>query len=392
MPTKPRAAYGSGTKPYRRADGMWIARIEGGYTPQGTRRRIVVSAKTEAECKRRLKERQREIAKNGIPQAGTARTTVKMWAEEWYPIHATKVRPNVAADDVGAIKKWIIPTLGHRRLSELTPADLRKVRDTIVGAGRSTTTAGTYLRVFRKMLRDALVDGHPVQPRLLEVDLPAKAAHDRTAIPLEQAVAVLAAAAQRDDSPRWVIGILLGLRSGEARGLTWDRVDLDAGTIDVSWQLQRLRKNHTTPDGWEANHLTNTSWLTRPKTAAGERTIPLATGTLAAMRAAHALWTPNPWRLVWASRDGKPVHKEEDLAMFHAIQKAAGVAHPSGRPWHGHEMRHTAISMLIERGVDRSVVKEIVGQSRLVESYVHVNDEQSRLAIEGSSRVLGLEG
>jgi integrase len=385
---KQRAAYGSGAKPYKRGDGMWVARIEGGWTPQGTRKRIVVSAKTEAECKRRLKERQREIAKNGVPQAGTGRTTVKAWAEQWYPIHATKVRPNVYADDVGAIRNWIIPTIGHKKLADLTPGDLRKVREAIVGAGRSSTTAATYLRVFRKMLRDALVDGHQIQPRIFKVDLPKNAANDRDAIPLDQALAVLAAAGRRDDAARWVIGIMLGLRSGEARGLTWDRVDLDAGTIDVSWQLQRLRKNHTTPDGWEAHHLVNTSWLTRPKTSAGQRTIPLAAGTLASMRAARELWTPNPWSLVWVGANGKPVHKEDDLEMFHAIQREAGAAHPSGRPWHGHEMRHTAISMLIARGEDRSVVKQIVGQSKLVESYIHVDEKQARAAIEGLSKVL----
>ena len=82
---KPRAAYGSGAKPYRRpSDGMWIARIEGGYTATGTRKRIVVSAKTEAECKRRLKERQREIL-GGREHGLNVRETVKSWTETWLP-------------------------------------------------------------------------------------------------------------------------------------------------------------------------------------------------------------------------------------------------------------------------------------------------------------------
>jgi site-specific recombinase XerD len=390
MPPKRRAAYGTGTKPALRADGMWVARIEAGYTATGTRKRIVVSAKTEAECRRRLKERQRELA-TGRNRGIDARKTVQAWSKEWLPIHAKKVRPTTYTTDAGTIRKWIVPTIGHRRLDELSPADLRALRDAITGAGRSTTTAAHAHRVLRKMLRDALVEGYAVQQRIFEVEAPQKAASDRTAMPLEHALKILAVTDRRDDRARWTAGLLMGIRSGEVRGLTWDAIDLNEGLMDISWQVQHLTEGHETPDGWEARHLTGRAWLTRPKTSAGTRIVPMVESLHAQLVKARAEWTPNPWGLIWVNERRLPIPKEEHLATFHAIQSEAKVKHPSGRPWHAHEMRHFAISYLLARGVDRAIIERIVGQSKLVESYVHISHEQLREAIEQSAVGLMLE-
>lgn len=390
MPPKPRAPYGTGTKPARRKDGMWVARIEAGWTANGTRHRITISAKTETECRRRLKERQRQIAKDGLPTAGTStRATVKAWAEAWLPVHATKVRPTTYTTDAGTIRKWIVPTLGHRRLTDLTPADLRALRQAITSAGRSTTTAAHAHRVLRKMLRDAIVEGHAVPPRVLEVEAPAKAANDRTAIPLEHALRILAVTDRRPDAARWTAGMLQGMRQGEALGLTWDAIDLDHSLMTISWQLQRLPHDYSPPDGWRARHLTGPYWLTPPKTAAGSRVVPIVRSLRAALLVARDAWEPNPWGLIWTTADGAPIPDDDDRDTFREIQHEAGVAHPSGRAWHGHEMRHFAISFLLADGVERSVVQRIVGQSKLVESYVHVNVEQMRAALEGLSGRFG---
>ncbi|WP_320068202.1 hypothetical protein [Micromonospora sp. RTGN7] len=45
-----------------------------------------------------------------------------------------------------------------------------------------------------------------------------------------------------------MVGLTIGPRQGEALGLTWKCVDLDAGTIARDWQLQRLRWRHACAD------------------------------------------------------------------------------------------------------------------------------------------------
>jgi len=397
---KPRAAYGSGTKPAQRADGLWVARIEGGYTAGGKRKRIPVSAKTEAECKRRLKERQREILA-GREHGLNVRETVKSWSLTWLPQHAKKVRPTTYTTDRGAVNKWIVPTLGHRRLSDLTPGDLRKLEATIRGAGRSSTTALHAHKTLLTMLKAAIVEGHHVPERVLLTPKPGKATNDRTALPIDEAWRIIGLAGEGGDGSRWAAALLQGMRQSEVLGLTWDRVHL-ADTlaecyIDVSWQLQELpylnrdAGTFRTPDGFQARHLTGAQHLTRPKTAKGQRVIPITRWMRAVLIAAREQWTPNAHGLVWADANGRPIRPEDDRKRWHALQDAANVRHPSGRRYHVHEARHTTATLLLAAGVDRSVIEAILGQVVLVEAYLHVGRGQMLEALEKITGPLELE-
>jgi integrase len=40
----------------------------------------------------------------------------------------------------------------------------------------------------------------------------------------------------------YVLVLVLGLRKGEVLGLTWPAVDLEAGTLLIDHQLQRIRR------------------------------------------------------------------------------------------------------------------------------------------------------
>jgi integrase len=378
-------------KPYLRADGVTVYRVDTGrITSDGTRVRLTVSSRDPATAKRKYRDLLRRLNAGDIPTPGSQRMTVKRWADEWMPMHAAKVRPHTYDTDAGAMRKWIIPTIGHRKLADLTPADLRNLTTAITGAGRSTTTALHAHRVLRTMLKAAHLEGHEVPDRVVKVPLPGKAANDRDAMPLEHLVRVLAIAGQRDDAARWMLALLYGVRQGEALGLEWSRVE--AGSVDLSWQLQHLTKSHTVPDGWEARHITGSAWWTRPKTRAGIRILPLVPFMAALLEGARATWEPNPWGLLWVE-DGKPIRSEHDRARWHDMQREAGVAHPSGRPWHVHECRHSAATMLKQQGASDQLVASILGQKALVQSYIHAGDrDEMTRVLGGVADMLGLTG
>lgn len=379
---------GTGGLTYRESDGMWIGRVEFGYTPQGTRDRRTVSSKRKAEAQRKLRDLVLERNRGGTGR--NPRITVKAWADKWLPDHLATVSPNTQPTDRGAVNKWIIPVLGHRRIAELTPADVRALRNAIVGAGRSSTTAATYQRIFLKMLKDADAEGIEVPGRVLRAKTAKNAVNDRLDIPVDQALRVLKVVGQRADSSRWLFSMLYGVRQGEALGLTWDAVDFDAAVVVIEWQLQPLTKDHVQPDGYRAKHLTGRMWLTETKTEQGERGLPLVPLMAASLAAHRETWQPNPWGLVW-TLDGKPISDDRDRAAWKTIQSEAGVAHPTGRPWHLHECRHTVITLLKRAGVDDAVIERIVGQSKLVKKYLHLVGEDSRTAMEGLSETLRIE-
>lgn len=394
----PRRQYGSGSV-FQRTDGRWVGRVEAGYTRAGGRRRIVVLGKTKAEATLRLKEKRRQIAAEGLPEAGTGRATVKSWADVWLPRHATAVRPNTYTADRGAVTKWVIPAIGHKRLDALTPGDVRSVRTAVIKAGRSSTTARQVHWTLMGMLKAAVLDGHQVPPRALVVEAPVKAVNDRTAIPLDQALAILTAALARPDKARWVASLLQGMRQGEVLGLTWECVDLDAGTLDVSWQLQALpyvdRRTKPlgfrVPDGYEHRHLIGGWHLTRPKTASGRRLIPLVPWMTAALTEWAVQAPANPWGLVWSAA-GRPVDPRADREQWAAIQEEVGVQHPAGRPYIGHEARHATATWLLEAGVDPKTVETLLGHSSILTSrgYQHVSTALARQAMEAVAIRLGL--
>lgn len=388
MSPRPR---GSQHKPYQRPDGVWVYRVDTGrITPRGTRERLTVSSKDKREATRKYRELMRRLARDDIPTPGTQGITVARWAEQWLPMHATQVRPKTYDTDRSLIRKWIVPTVGHRRLADLSPADLRAIRKAITDAGRSTTTAGTAHRVFVKMLHDARKERHTVPDYVFEADAPEKAANDRGEIPIDQALRILDVVSRRDDSARWVAALLYGVRQGEALGLEWSRVDFDRARIDLSWQLQYLPKKHSTPDGWEARHIDGRAWWTRPKSRAGQRVLPLVPFMRDVLLAAKSTWTPNPYDLVWTT-NGKPIVDKDDRATWQAIQAEAGVSHPSGRPWHVHECRHSAATILLRLGTPEHVVAAILGQAVLVRTYAHHDLSDMMRALEGASQQLRLD-
>ena len=382
MAERKRRQYATGSVYKRASDGKWVGTIEAGWTERGTRRRITVTGKSEPEVKAKLKERQRQIAREGVPQA-SHRTTVKAWAEEWLGMRQRTVRPKPWATDASAVRKWIVPTIGHKRLDALSPADIRAVANAQRAAGKSTTTAKRTHTTLTGMLRAAILEGHNVPERVLLVAAPEIAVNDRDAMTVPEALAILREASFLPHGSRWAMAFLHGMRQGECLGLTREAVDLERGLVTVEWQLQPLpyldRRNKAlgfrVPDGYEVRHLTGAYHLTRPKSKKGFRLIPL----VPAMREALADWLAiapaNPWGLVWPTENGQPSNAKQDLEEWYALQGTAGVGHPAGRYYYVHEARHATATRLKEEGVDDHTITALLGHSSILTSrgYMHTS-------------------
>lgn len=393
-------------RPDHRCTGRWVGKLDAGTTERGTRRRLKVVGQTEKIARDKLDTLARKVAREGAPPPRAGRSTVKSWAAAWLPLYRQRTRPRSYASDASLVTKWLIPTIGGTPLDALTPNDVRKVHDAVRTAGRSSTTASNAHDVLMRMLKAARLEGHQIPERVFDTPKPADAVSDRQGLEIDHALAALQVALERDDASRWVAALLQGMRQGECLGLTWDAIDLDAGLIDISWQLQRLpyldraADTFLIPDGYEAKRLTGGFHLVRPKSDAGRRLIPIVPWMSASLRLWRQSAPENPWGLVWPSvrptRGGKvealPQTVQRDLAAWHDIQEQAGVTHPAGRPYKLHESRHTTATLLLEAGVPEPVIVAIMGHSSIASTrrYQHTSTAMQLDALQGMATRLGL--
>lgn len=403
-----RRQYGSGSIYQRQSDGRVLGVIQAGWNDRGGRRTITVSAapkdgtqaalrEAEATVKRKLRDKLKDIDTHGLPGAGgDDRATVKAWAEQWLTMKATSLRPKSYETTSGSVRNWIVPTIGHKALRGLTPGDVRAVTTAILKAGRKPSTAQRAHNDLTLMLKDATLEGHQVPQRVLLVKPPPRNSNDRAAMTAEEAARVLAVAATLPHASRWLAALLQGMRTGETLGLELDRDLGDA--LDISWQLQALpykdpdnkRAGFRVPIGYEARRIVDSFHLVRPKTKAGRRVIPVVPWMRQALDTWYAVMPPSPHGLVWPTLAGRPANTRHDRTEWEALQGSAGVGHPAGRFYVPHEARHTTATLLVELGVDRSVIERIVGQSKLVESYVHPQQAAMHDALERVSARLQL--
>lgn len=381
---------GSGALYQRTSDGRWFGSVTLPDDPvTGKRRRKVVSAKTQAGASAKLRKVRAELDKAGdLP---TSSPTLARWLTTWLDrVAAPRLKPRTLHTYRGYVDRYVVPTIGKYRLDRLTTDHVRQMHDGITGRGLSSTTALQAHRILVVALRDAEREGRVTRNVATLVDAPSKAVATRGALTAEDARTLLLSVAQDPQAAvRWGLALMAGLRQGEALGLTRDAIDLDTGILTVKWQLQRLPWRHgcadapcgrkragdcpqrhvPIPAGQEAPQVDGGLRLTRPKSRAGWREVPLAP-PLHEMLVRYLAYRPTGMGgLILYRGGGRPLDPSDDSAAWHAALKAAGLP-----PVPLHSARHTTATLLYELEVPERTRVAILGHSSatVTAGYTHV--------------------
>jgi integrase len=396
---------------YQRKDGLWVGEIDLGWR-DGKRRRKVVYDRTQRAAIKKLNDVKARIAKHGdIPTAGMR---VDKWLETWLTEICPakeKMRPNSLRNYRTNVNNYLIPTIGKERLDRLSPAHVRRVRTYIMDElGLSSTSAMHAHAVLSTALNDAKREGLVSVNVTDLVDPPKRAASDRRALSMPEVVALLEHVQNDRLGSRWLAALLLGARQGELLGLEWDRVDLQNGTADLSWQLQRIPYKHgctgcgrrgadrcpqrvlNTTAGFEYRQLVGNQCLTRPKTEGSTRLVPLPAPLVTALETRHRLYLGEKATygadhgLVWPRTDGRPMDAEADSAAWRTHLAAVGL--PAVKQ---HAARHTAATLLLSIGVPQEIIMSILGHSDAVTTrgYQHIDLTMQRQALGQLASALG---
>lgn len=339
---------------YQNAEGLWTAVIELPMI-EGKRRRKVIRSKDKNTVIRKLTEMKSQLQERGdLP---TESQTVAQWAKYWLENIAVKeVRPNTMSNYRTQFEKHINPVIGNVRLDKLTPAHIRRVTDKLE-ENLSSTYALNAHRVMSTSFTTAEREGRISRNPAKLTKAPRKARAQLEVLTTAEAASLIRQFGETPEAFLWAAFILTGARRGELLGLEWDRV---TDEIELSWQLQRFPVGElNVPNDYEYRHLTGGLYLTRPKSSAGWRVIPLVDPLKSILERWREIAPANPYGLVFATKNGTPLGPDNISRDWAKVLKDSGIA----KNVRLHDLRHTTVDLLYEAGVPESIIMEIVGHS-----------------------------
>lgn len=386
---------------YQRADGMWVGQVELEPNPDGTRNKSKpVYSKDKTKVIEKMAALKNDI-ENGHGQM-SKQLTLGAWLDDWLEnIARNTLGPDSYVTNRASVNNQIKPFVGKKILAEFSPADVRYMHRKILEKWATQTCANAHNTLSKAL--DAAMKERPPKVKFNAcklVDKPTVVNETRGALTAEQARKLLVTSYQWGDPllTRWLFALLTGARQGECLGLTWDRIDFEKGSIDLQWQLQRLKlKPGADPEdpnrfdvrqGIEHVPLVGGYVLRRTKTKKA-RIVPLPEPLALILLAYREVALPNPYGLVWASEQSQPIRGvDDDAAWYDALARAELPRMVL------HAARHTATTLLAELGVDEHTRMQITGHSTEAahRGYTHVSIEAASKGMDKLAALLSIDG
>lgn len=410
--TDKRRLRGTGGLYQRASDGMWVGAVTLPSIAGNRRRKVVVRAKKEDAIKE-LRKLRLELDKRG--DLGGASPTLESWCEDWMKRYGRKRKPTNWERDQSTIDRYIVPALGKVKLDKITVSHVHRMHAYVTdpkpeGLGLSPTTSNLAHRLLSTILEAAFSEERVARNVAKVATAPAVAITKKTHLDNQQVLTLLAAldpgGPVSTDLAMMALSYMTGMRPAERVGLTRDMVDLDKGVITVAWQLQRIAFEHgcspaapcgrrkggycpkrreIVPSTVEAHRVEGGLWLTRPKTKAGWREIPMlgilheTLGNYLEHREPGMnglIFTRSQGGKGKGAVSGRPIDPAAYTERWHELMRATGM--PDVPP---HSARHSCNSILNELGVPADVRIQILGQAGEkvnTQVYTHTSDSRVR--------------
>lgn len=340
----------------------WIAEVTVGYGPTGKRivRRGLGRTKTEARLKLREALRDQE---DGLTVAA-ANYTVADAVTDW-------LMAGLAGRSHSTIVKWehltrthVVPSLGRRRLRDLTAADVDRWL-----AEKATTLSTSTLQSLHNGLNRAVKQAMArdrVKRNVVELcSVPCgQGGRPPGSLTLEQALALLQAAVNTPMDAYITMSVLTGARTEELRPLTWAHVDLKGNPAASPPRPPSVEVWRSVRRGGDT------------KTRASRRTLALPAACVAALDKHRGSqqeifervglgWSNDVF--VFATAAGTEPDAANVRRGFRAVVEKAGLDRAA---WTPRELRHSFVSLLSDGGMPIEQIAELLGHrgSRVTEA------------------------
>jgi integrase len=365
-------------------------RIELG-SMDGVRYRKDVYGKTKAEVRARMKALLKDQARGVDLKKG--RLTVAQFLRKWIerkPLSRRKGRPlsdRTWEAYVQITTDFLIPRLGHIRLSQLTAGDVEDMRDELLAEGRASSYVKKVMDVLSKALSRAERDGAVARNVVRLAQKPDATAPKKTRPTDADVRRRLSSVVGNPDEVLIHLLVKTGLRKGEGLAARLQDVNFEAGTLAITGTVERAPNPKRDQDGEPRTIL----WR-KPatKTDAGIRVVALAPSLLPMLRrrlqeqelervACEKLggtWS-NPEGLIFTNPTGGPIDPRTFFDRYKRLTARAGW--PAS--YTVHDLRHANITaMITSNAVDPKTAQEMAGHAdvKMTLHYAHSNLDLQR--------------
>lgn len=367
----------------KRSDGRWEGRYTAGRDDE-TGRLIYknVLARTQAECKAKLREAMRSTAQEVGPAvsapkepASTNQMTVGEWLQTWYELYSKPNLRETTQENYGNfIRYHLIPHIGDMPLDKLTGLRLQKlyqelrtsgkVRQNEQSPGLSPKTVRGIHMVLHTALEQAVKEGLIKKNPTNDCNPPRVIKKEMKVIKPEQIGAYLQAAANRNVLPMFYLELTSGLRRGELLALLWSDLDIEKSMISVDKSVL----------GRQGELKVNA-----PKTRHSVRTVVVPKQTVDLLIQEHNLHPNNPYMFP-SPVTGTMYHPDAVTRIHRKLLKDAGIEYVRF-----HDLRHTFATLALQNGVDIKTLSGMLGHYSsgfTLDTYTHVTDKMQQEAAE----------
>lgn len=291
------------------------------------------------------------------PRAG--RVSFREFAEQWRAIQVH--RSATASTYERTLRLHVYPTLGDRGLNSIRRSDIQALGKRLEGV-LAPSSVGKVLNIVTAVFSAAVLDGIIAQSPVQKISRP----KGKRIISIPTADEVFATAESVSERYQRLVRVAAGtgLRQGELAALSLGSVDFLRRTVTVDAQL-------ITPDKGPV-------YLGPPKSAAGYRTIPVATEVIEELSAQVAEFGTLEFEgreLIFSSRWGRPLRRNVMTGIV-----------PGG--WH--QFRHFYAACLLAEVPNIKLVQVRLGHenaSETLDTYGHLLPDAEDASREALSKV-----
>jgi len=360
----------------KRKDGRWQGMVTLGRDGSGKSIRKTVYGKTQQDCREKMELLKAQVSKKLDFKRGSDPLAAYLnhWLENVVKLNRAK---RTHEEYEMAVRLYITPHIGHRKLNKLNASDLETWQAKLVKEGRSSHCRMRAIRVLRSALNAAIkkkfIQFNPVSA----LEKPTVESRDVEPLEVEECERLIAEAEGNRLGDIVTLAVMTGLRLGELLALEWRDVNLSEGVLSVRRTLVETKGGLS---------------LKEPKSKSGRRAIVLGGPALEALhnrrkKAIDEGMEPDAIPIVFPNTIGKHQTRSGlSQKTWYVMRDAAGIS----KDVRFHDLRHCHASFMIAAGIHLKVIQERLGHANYkitADTYSHLLKSAQADAVE---RVDGL--